>query len=150
MNGNEMLTIKGKGISFSNFYNNPIIDVEDLIIVKDISWNIEIGFKLGAQTPKKDELIIYINVNLLRASDEAIISTLELECKHDISSDYKLPQLHKFNLLNILMNSAIGQLQGGWVAKHTNASLKLLIPQIMINDETTSEDLKKKIQEKWE
>ena len=150
MNGNETITIKGRGISFPNFYNNPTIDVEDLIVGKEISWAMEVGFAVGKRIEGKEELKISITVNLLRASDKEEISTLEIECKHDVFAPIDLPQLHKFNLLTMYMNAAVGQLQGGWVAKHSNETLKLKIPPININDVSFVEDLKKKISEKWE
>ncbi len=149
MNGNDTITITGKGVSFPYFYNNPTIEVEDLIVGKDLSWAINVGFTIGKRTFGKEELKISITVNLLRASDNVEISTLEIESNHDVFAPIDLPQLHKFNLLNMYMNAAIGQLQGGWVAKHNNQTLKLNLPPINISEASFVEDLKKKIAEKW-
>ena len=149
MNGNETITVDKKGISFPHFYYNPIIDIETAIVEKNTSWEIEVGFTIGERTDNLNLLTINITTKLLRKSDEVEISSLEIESKYEVSAPIDMPQLHKFNLLNIFLNTTVGQLQGGWVAKQTKETLKLAIPHISLNDETIVEDLKKQLQEKW-
>jgi len=150
MNGNEIITVDAKGISFPNFYYNPIINFEEAIDKDDTGWDYEVGFTIGERIANHNLITINITAKLIKKSDETEISSLEIESNYDVSAPIDMPQLHKFNLLNRLLNTVVGQLQGAWVAKQTYENYKLVIPHISLNDESIVEDLKKQIQEKWE
>ena len=149
MNGNEIITVDAKGISFPHFFYNPIINFEEAIDKDDTGWDYEVGFSIGDRIADHNLITINITAKLLKKSDKTEISSIEIESNYDVSVPIDMPQLHKFNLLNMMLSTVVGQLQGGWVAKQPYENFKLVIPHVSLNDETVIEDLKKKISELW-
>ena len=148
MNGNETITINAKGISFPNFSVNPIFDVEKVIVEKDFAWDIKIGLTISERTSEYDQININIIVKLLRKSDKEEISTIEIKSIYILSAT-TIPHSFRFNVLNSFLQTTLGQLQGGWVAKQSNSTLISLIPNISLNDKSIIEDIKKRIVEWW-
>ena len=126
MSGIKEMTIATTAINHSRYFIHPDYEEQQVILKKDIFWEIYMDYKIGERNSDKDELILIQNLKLFRKKDKLHISGLITKSTFSVTSG--IPFNQKLRMLGHLTNINIGHLLGGWVVKQENISMLSILP----------------------
>ena len=148
MNGNKLVYKRIKRIVFSDFFVHSDYATNKTIIDKDVKWMLFSDFKVGKRTNEWDEITVEQKIVVAKKSDDSSVAVLKVNSTYEVSAGMTFD--YKFRMIGELINSAIGQLQGGWIVKHTNPHLKEFLPQAFFKEKMIADFLKKAVYERWD
>jgi len=141
------MTFTNIGIEFSRYFIHPDYEEQQVILGKDIYWELYFDFKVGKRTPDNEEIIIKHNLKLFRKSDKLHISGLITQSTFLVSTGIQFEE--KKYLLEHLININIGHMLGGWIVKQENISMSCIYPSNYYRLEMIENDMKQFIFEEW-